>query len=108
MAFLPELILAAGALLLFVISLGEGQVKQARAAALGTALIALVACALCLGEHAVLFDGAYRVDAFSQWLKLVFAFCFFLVLLLSGDLPDIQIDVKPEYFLFLTVSILGL
>ena len=38
MAFLPEIILSAGALLLFVISLGTGRVTWARRAALGTAL----------------------------------------------------------------------
>jgi NADH-quinone oxidoreductase subunit N len=108
MAFLPELVLAAGALLLFVISLGEGLVQQARRAALGIAVAALASTVLCVGEQAVLFDGAYRVDAFSQWLKVTFAFGFVLVLLLSGDLPDIQREVKPEYFLFLTVSVIGL
>jgi NADH-quinone oxidoreductase subunit N len=108
MAFLPELILAAGALLLFFISLGEGRVRQARIAAIGIALAMLAGCVFCLGQQAVLFDGAYRVDAFSQWLKLVFAFGLLIVVLLSGDLPDIQTEVKPEYFLFLTVSVLGL
>lgn len=108
MAFLPELILSAGALLLFVLSLGSGGVRPARLAATGIAIATLIGCVFCLGEQAVLFDGAYRVDAFSQWLKLTFAFGFVLIVLLSGDLPDIQGDVKPEYFLFLTVSVIGL
>jgi NADH-quinone oxidoreductase subunit N len=108
MAFLPEIILSAGALLLFIISLGEGRVQQAKLAATATALATLIGCVCCLGQQGLLFDGAYRVDAFSQWLKLTFAFGFFIVVLLSGDLPDIQQHVKPEYFLFLTVSVLGL
>jgi len=33
---------------------------------------------------------------------------FLLLALLSGDLPDIRDDVKPEYFLFLTLSVAGL
>jgi NADH-quinone oxidoreductase subunit N len=108
MAFLPELILCAGALLLFVIALGEGRVREARLAATGVAVVLLITCAFCLDQQAVLFDGAYRVDAFSQWLKLTFAFGFLVLVLLSGDLPDIQEEVKPEYFLFLTVSVMGL
>src|SRR5882724_5648797 len=103
MAFLPELVLAAGALVLFIISLGEDQVRQARIAATVIALVMLFSCVFCIGQQAVLFDGAYRVDAFSQWLKLTFGFGFLLLVLLSGDLPDIQDHVKPEYFLFLTV-----
>src|SRR5258706_14552948 len=105
MAFLPELILLAGGLLLFVISLGTGRVQAARWATTGIAIATLICCAFSLGQQAVLFDGAYRVDAFSQWLKLTFAFGMLLIVLLSGDLPDIQGDVKPEYFLFLTMSV---
>lgn len=108
MAFLPELILAAGALVLFIICLGESQARRGRWAATGLAGAVLIAAVASLGQQAVLFDGAYRVDAFSQWLKLTFAFGFLLIVLLNGDLPDIQRDVKPEYHLFLTVSVLGL
>jgi NADH-quinone oxidoreductase subunit N len=108
MAFLPELILLAGALALFVICLGEGRARQARLAALLTALATAAACAFCWGQDAVLFDGAYRVDGFSQTLKLVLACGFALVVLLSGELADIRDEVKPEYFLLLAVSAGGL
>ncbi len=108
MAFLPELILLAGALALFVICLGESRAGQARLAALATALATTVACAFCLGQEAVLFDGAYRVDLFSQALKLVLACGFTLVALLSGQLTDILDEIKPEYFLLLTISVSGL
>ena len=33
---------------------------------------------------------------------------FTLILLLSGELPDIREEVKPEYYLFLTISVSGL
>ncbi len=107
MAFLPELVLFAGALVLFFISLGEGRERQARTAILATALAALVASGLALTQNAALFDGAYRVDAFSQWLKLTFAAALVAVVLLGGGLPDIRPDVKPEYHLLLTLSVLG-
>lgn len=108
MSFLPELVLLAGALALFVVSLGEGRVAQARQVALLTALATLAAAVLCLGQQADLFYAAYRVDAYSQWLKLTLAAGFLFIVLLSRDLPDIRADVKPEYFLFLTLSVTGL
>jgi NADH-quinone oxidoreductase subunit N len=108
MAFLPELVLLGGALLLFVVSLGESKTAAARQVAILTAIAAILACTLCLGQEATLFNGAYQVDLFSQILKLAFAAGFALVLLLSGGLPDIREDVKPEYYLFLAISVAGL
>jgi NADH-quinone oxidoreductase subunit N len=55
-----------------------------------------------------LFFDAYRVDLFSQVLKVVFSCGFLLILLLSGGLRDIREDVKPEYYLLLTVTVSGL
>src|SRR6266404_8143841 len=107
-AFLPEFVLLLGALVIFFITLGESRAKQAKTAALLTSLIAVTSALLCIGQQATLFDGAYRVDLFSQVLKLVFACGFGLILLLSGNLSDIREDVKPEYYLFLTISVSGL
>jgi NADH-quinone oxidoreductase subunit N len=107
-AFLPELVLLLGALLIFCFSLGASNVRQAKTAALFTSLVAIVCSILCLGQEATLFDGAYRVDLFSQVLKLIFACGFTLVLMLSGTLSDIREDIKSEYYLFLTISICGL
>ena len=107
-AFLPELVLLCGALVVFLITLGDERVRQARTAALLTSVGAIIACVFCLGQDATLFSGAYRVDQFSQILKLAFACGFALILLLSGELGDIRKDIKPEYFLFLTLSVSGL
>lgn len=108
MAFLPEFVLLAGLLVLFVITLGESRVRLARNAALATALATTAACLLSLQQEGVLFNGAYRVDAFSQWLKLALSAGFVFVVWLSGDLPDIRTDAQPEYFLFMAVSVTGL
>ncbi|HOX56227.1 MAG TPA: NADH-quinone oxidoreductase subunit N [Candidatus Paceibacterota bacterium] len=108
LAFLPELVLLLGALVLFFITLGENRARQARMAAFLTACVTIIACGFALFQQATLFSGAYRVDLFSQVLKVVFAFGFPLVLLLSGDLEDIREDVKPEYYLFLTLCVAGL
>lgn len=107
MAFLPELVLLAGALAVFVITLDQGKVQRARVASLVTALALVAACAVTMGSEATLFDGAYRVDAFSQWLKLVFGIGYFAAVLLCGNLDDIRADIRPEFFLFLALSVTG-
>lgn len=108
MAFLPELVLLLGALGLFVVTLGDHGARTARRLALVIAGAGLIAALAALGHDAVLFDGAYRVDAFSQWLKVVLFAGFGLVLLLGGALSDIPHEVQPEYQLFLTLSVCGL
>ena len=108
LAFLPELVLLAGALVAFVATLGEKRIQQAREVALMTSVAAIVACMVSLKQDITLFSGAYHVDLFSQVLKLVFACGFTLILFLSGDLEDIREDIKPEYYLFLTLSVSGL
>jgi NADH-quinone oxidoreductase subunit N len=107
-SFLPELVLLSGALVAFLATLGESRARQAREVALMTSVAAIIACVFCLGQNATLFSGAYRVDQFSQILKLVFACGFTLILLLSGNLEDIREEVKPEYYLFVTLSVTGL
>lgn len=108
MAFLTESLTLLGALALFFVMLGTSRIRSARLIALATALLAAAAAAATLGQEAVLFDGAYRVDPFSQILKLAFAIGFVGVVLMKGGLPDIEGDLKPEYYFFLTISVSGL
>lgn len=107
-AFLPELLLLLSALVLFALTLGHQRTTAARAVALTTAGLAAAACVIALTQEAVLFSGAYRVDLFSQVLKLVLALGFGAVLVIGGRLADVQETNKPEYFLFLTLSVTGL
>jgi len=107
-AFLPELVMLIGGLVLFLITLQESRGHAARKAALLVSLGAILTAVLCLGQDNLLFCNAYRVDLFSQILKLVFASGFFLIVMLSGRLEDIREDIKPEYYLFLTLSVSGL
>lgn len=108
MAFLPELLLLLGSLVLFVITLGNSKENLARRTAIVFSLALLGSSFVCLGQEAVLFSGAYRIDAFSQLLKLVLSFGFLSILLLGARLPDIMAEIKAEYYLFLTLSVMGL
>ncbi len=107
-AFLPELVLLLGALGLFVLTLGESGSRRAKQVALGTAVAALIAAVFSVTQEATLFNDAYRVDLFSQVLKIAFCAGFGLIVLLGGALPDIRDEVKPEYYLFLAISVSGL
>jgi NADH-quinone oxidoreductase subunit N len=108
LAFLPELVLMAGGLALFFITLGESLAARARTVALVTAAGVVAASVVALRQEAVLFSGAYRVDGFSQLLKLILSSGFTAILLLSGRLPDVRARIQPEYYLFLTLSVTGL
>src|SRR5512146_2731297 len=99
LAFLPELVLLLGALVIFFICLEDNRAAMAKKAALLTAGLATVASLVCLNQQGLLFYDAYRVDLFSQFLKVVFCFGFILILLLTGDLSDIRRDIKSEYYL---------
>jgi NADH-quinone oxidoreductase subunit N len=107
-AFLPEMVLLLGALAGFFVCLGNSRARLAKTVALVTALAATLASLVCLKQDTILFDGAYQVDLFSQTLKIVFAAGLALLVLLSGRLDDIRADVKPEYYLFLMISVAGL
>ena len=107
-AFLPELVLAIGALGLFGVTLGKNAGTSAKQLSLALALAFIAATVFSFHAEATLFSGAYRIDAFSQLLKLVIAIGYLVVLLLSRDLDDIRHDIKAEYFLFLSLGISGL
>ncbi len=108
MVFLPELVFLFGALALFVIALGDSRLAAARITAQIIAMAGAIAALATVGCHASLFNDAYLVDAYSQWLKVGLSLVFLLVVSMDRNLPDIREDVKPEYYLFLTLSVTGL
>ncbi|MBI4623806.1 MAG: NADH-quinone oxidoreductase subunit N [Verrucomicrobia bacterium] len=106
-AFLPELVLLAGGLVLFYLTLGESRTRPARIASLLIAVATIGACVVALRAEAQLFYDAYRVDGFSQLLKLVFAAGYLFTVLLCRDFDDIRADIRPEFYLFLNLSLIG-
>jgi len=106
--FLPELTLILMALVFFFLSLGN--IKAARLQALGILFsgIAVLVSVYSYEMAGSLFFDAYRVDAFSQVFKIIIAFGLFIVIYLGDGLYGIDNTLRPEYFLFLTLSAFGL
>jgi NADH-quinone oxidoreductase subunit N len=106
--YLPELTLLFMALVFFVVSLGN--LKESRLRSLGLLLsaIAVMASVYSYGLKGSLFFDAYRVDAFSQIFKVIITFGLFIVIYLGEGLYGIDDTLRPEYYLFLTISAFGL
>jgi NADH-quinone oxidoreductase subunit N len=71
-------------------------------------LCVLILTAFCITGKGELFSGAYRVDLFSQTLKLLMSLGLCLVILMLDRNKEIEEAYLPEYYMFFGFSILGL
>ncbi|MFZ5775354.1 MAG: NADH-quinone oxidoreductase subunit N [Thermodesulfobacteriota bacterium] len=108
MLFAPETFLLIGSLVLFLLSTGKVAGSTVRTLTICMALGNLLLCGATLSQEGLLFYSAYKIDLFSQLLKLVIAVGFSVVLLINRELKGVDDGVRPEYYLFLTLSTLGL
>jgi len=106
--FAPELFLILGGLLVFGLSMAAVPTATVRRIVLALALCNIAVCVLALPLQGSLFYDAYRVDLFSQIVKLTLAVGFGVVLLFGTELKGIAEDIRPEYYFFLLTSMLGL
>ena len=106
--FAPELILLLGGLALFFLSLSRRRSELPWLLTLFAALAATVGCALTLYAQGSLFFEAYRVDLFSQLMKLIICTGFAATLFAGQRLAGIAQEIRTEYYFFLTLSALGL
>ena len=106
--FLPELALTFMILVFFFVSLTK--LNQPRLQWMGLVLsaMAVVTSVYTYGQEGSLFFDAYRIDAFSQMFKVIITFGLFIVIYLGEGLSGIDKTLKPEYYLFLTLSTFGL
>jgi proton-translocating NADH-quinone oxidoreductase chain N len=106
--FLPEITILIMALVFFFASLAN--LKETRLQALGLlfSAIAILVTMSTYGIEGTLFFNAYRVDAFSQIFKVIITFGLFIVIYLGRGLYGIDNTLRPEYYLFLTLSAFGL
>ncbi|MDH3348936.1 MAG: NADH-quinone oxidoreductase subunit N [Desulfobulbaceae bacterium] len=109
MAILPELILLIAAVAFFVLSIFPQKEKDALSStAIFFGCATVVASLVNHNSQAVLFAGSYMVDGFSQFFKLVMSFGLVAVLVMGRRMKDIEESVRPEYYMFLFLSTLGL
>ncbi len=107
MLFAPELLLLLGSLLIFLCTL-TNDAKNARNTAIAVSLATSLLCLASLQQNGSLFYKAYQIDLFSQLFKALIALSMTVVLIFGRELKDITPRMKPEYFLFLLLSGLGL
>ena len=108
MLFAPELFFLIGSLGIFLASIGNASGRRARTITLGFAIVNIGISIACLNLTGELFYQAYKIDLFSQIFKLLVVVGFAVVLLFSKELKGINDEVRPEYYLFLLLSTLGL
>lgn len=106
--FFPELFLLGGSLVLFFISLKKEAGTLAKNITVLIGIVLTVLCAMGMNQQGSLFYGAYKVDLFSQFFKLVIGGGLTLVTLATGDMKGINGKTKPEYYMFMVISCLGL
>jgi len=108
MLFAPELFLLLGSLVLFFITLGENKAGQAKGAAIAIAVVNLILVLATQCQEGNLFYDAYRVDCFSQFFKVIISIGFLVFLLFGRALKGVEDKIKPEYYLFMLLSVMGL
>ena len=109
LAVLPEAMVAAVGVLIFVALLSDKRRERwACKAACHGAPFMVAACLLSLGQNAELLWFTYRVDAFSQLVKLAVAGGFWASVFVVRDGVGQRDDARGEIFFFLLTATFGL
>lgn len=109
---LPELLLAAGALVLMMVAAWAGP-QGARAVSWAAVAVLVAACLALIGSASSgssAFDGMYRADAFAAFAKvLVYVAAAVAILLAPGFFQrSAGDDLKPEYPVLILLSAVGM
>ncbi len=109
MAILPELILLTGAFAFFVLSLfRQLDQVQLKNTAVCFGFLTFLGALISVRSEATLFFGSYQVDFYSQLFKLMIGFGLAVAMVFGRHLKDVDESIRPEYFMFLFLSTLGL
>lgn len=110
LALLPEAALVLAGLLIFagLMAAPERRLARSRAAARLGGVLLVAACLVSLNGMAEIFWLTYRVDAFSQLVKLAVAVGFLVAVFIVRDGAGQRDDVRGEIFFFLLTSTAGL
>jgi NADH-quinone oxidoreductase subunit N len=106
--FLPESFLLLTALIFFCQSLRKPTQPGNRGIALFLSAFGIIVSLYSFNLQGTTFYNAYRVDLFSQIFKFLISLGFFLVVYLGQPFRSIEERYQPEFFMFLSLSALGL
>ncbi|TNF38298.1 MAG: NADH-quinone oxidoreductase subunit N, partial [Deltaproteobacteria bacterium] len=107
--FLPEAVVLLAALVAFVMSIFTDNYRNVWAATTFMAFAAVAASIVgfnYVGEP--FFPGIYKVDLFSQLLKLGLTVGLALTMLVSRDLPSVRKSSHNDLPIFMTLGTLGM
>ncbi len=76
--------------------------------AIASSLILVGVCIYSTPNSGTLFHGTYRVDFFSQIVKIALSLCLLASAFFSNESSFIEEDKRPEHFFFLCASTFGL
>ncbi len=105
---LPEMMLIATGLVFFAATLAQPGQALLERAALALGLCTLAAACATYDQSGLFFYKAYKIDAFSQTFKILIALGLVLILWMGAGLRGINRRFRPEYYMFLALSCLGL
>lgn len=106
--FLPELALISMVLVFFFMSLGKPKSSFLQAVAFVQAVVVALITIASYKSSGRLFFDAYQVDVFSQVFKMILTLGLVLVIALGAGLKGVKKEITAEYYMFLTISVLGL
>jgi len=108
MLFLPELTLLGAGLVFFVLSLGDHPCDTIRNVAITLFAIVLATTLATVNLTGELFFNVFRVDLFSQIFKVLIVLATLIVVIFTDTMPGVSAKYKAEYYIFLSMSVLGL
>lgn len=106
--FLPEIYLLLTALVFFCQSLWKSSARLNQGIALILSGIGVIITFYSINLTGELFYKAYRIDLFSQIFKCLISLGLFLIVILGQKMKSIEDQFQPEFFMFLSLSSLGL
>ncbi len=104
---LPEFSIFCFSVIFLFLSLGEkksGAINTAKV----LSIIVFALSLLSIFRKGVLFDGAYQIDLFSQFFKIIISCGLCIILLMLDNNKEIEDQYLPECIMFLGFSTLGL
>jgi NADH-quinone oxidoreductase subunit N len=108
LTFGPEIYFFAVAITFLILSMVRRNRRFDFPSAMLLGALGVIVTLATAGAEGTFFYGAYRVDLFSQAFKTLLSIGFFLVICLCSNLNGVRENRRPEFFLLLTTSTLGM